>query len=232
MNVSSAEAAPRTNRIVPLRGVRGMIADNMRKSLNEAAQLTHHAECDATPLFETKTRLAEQGIKVSIEDLVAHAVVAVLNHHPDLNGRVEGKEICFSAKTHLSMAMALPGNLLVAPAIFSADNMSLTDRAEARRELLQRAKTGKLTVAEMTGGTFTISNLGLSRVRHFTPIVNVPQIAILGVGQTRATPWVMDDGNIAVRQIMGLSLSFDHRAVDGAPAANFLTDLCQHIEQG
>lgn len=232
MNHSVADADIRSDRIVPLRGVRGMIADNMRKSLSEAAQLTHHADCDATPLFENKARLAEQGVKVSIEDLIAHAVVAVLNRHPDLNGRVENKEITFSAKTHLSMAMALPGNLLVAPAIFNADEMSLLDRAEARRELLSRAKAGKLSVAEMTGGTFTVSNLGLSRVRHFTPIVNVPQIAILGIGQTKAMPWVMDDGNIAVRQIMGLSLSFDHRAVDGAPAAAFLTDLCQHIEQG
>ncbi len=231
MTHSTAGADVRTDRVVPLRGVRGMIADNMRKSLNEAAQLTHHADCDATPLFETKSRLAEQGLKVSIEDLVAHAVVAVLDRHPDMNGRVEGKEICFSSKTHLSMAMALPGNLLVAPAIFNADDLSLMDRSDARRDLLQRARAGKLSVAEMTGGTFTISNLGLSRVRHFTPIINVPQIAILGVGQTRATPWVMEDGNIAVRRIMGLSLSFDHRAVDGAPAANFLTDLCQHIEQ-
>lgn len=219
-------------RVVPLRGVRGMIADNMRKSLDEAAQLTHHADCDATALFETKARLAEQGVKVSIEDLVAQAVIAALGRHPDLNGRVEDREIRLSSSVHLSMAMALPGNLLVAPAIFNACNLSLMDRSAARRDLQQRARAGKLSVPEMTGGTFTLSNLGLSRVHHFTPIVNLPQIAILGIGETRLMPWALPDGSISVRRIMGLSLSFDHRALDGAPAAAFLSDLCEQIEQG
>ncbi|MFC6672230.1 2-oxo acid dehydrogenase subunit E2 [Marinobacterium aestuariivivens] len=218
--------------VIPLKGVRGMIADNMRKSLDEAAQLTHHADCDATALFETKARLADQGVKVSVEDLIAHAVVAVLGRHPALNGRVEGREIRLDPKVHLSLAMALPNNTLVAPAIFDAGNFSLMDRSAARRELQQRARSGKLSVPEMTGGTFTISNLGLSRVRHFTPIVNLPQIAILGIGETRLRPWVLDSGEIAPRRIMGLSLSFDHRALDGAPAADFLGDLCKQIEQG
>lgn len=219
-------------RVIPLKGVRGMIADNMRRSLDEAAQLTHHADCDATALFEAKARLADQGVVVSIEDLVAHAVVAVLGRHPGLNGRVEEREIRLSSQVHLSMAMALPNNTLVAPAVFDAGNLSLMDRSAARRELLQRARSGKLSVPEMTGGTFTISNLGLSRVHHFTPIVNLPQIAILGVGETRLRPWVSETGELVVRRIMGLSLSFDHRAIDGAPAADFLGDLCTQIEQG
>ncbi|MBY4675023.1 dihydrolipoamide acetyltransferase family protein [Marinobacterium arenosum] len=231
MNTLNTEIGA-AERVIPLRGVRGMIADNMRKSLDEAAQLTHHADCDATALFETKDRLAEQGVKVSIEDLIAQAVVAALGRHPELNGRVEQGEIRLSSRVHLSMAMALPGNLLVAPAIFDACELPLMERSAARRDLLQRARSGKLSVTEMTGGTFTISNLGLSRVRHFTPIVNLPQIAILGIGETRRKPWVMKDGRIAVRRIMGLSLSFDHRAVDGAPAAAFLSDLCEQIEQG
>ncbi|GGO81384.1 hypothetical protein GCM10011348_20290 [Marinobacterium nitratireducens] len=219
-------------RVIPLRGVRGMIADNMRKSLDEAAQLTHHADCDASALLATKARLGDQGVKVSMEDLIAHAVVAVLGRHPDLNGRVEAREIRLNPQIHLSMAMALPGNTLVAPAIFDAGNLSLMDRSAARKALQQRARSGKLTVPEMTGGTFTISNLGLSRVRHFTPIVNLPQIAILGIGETRQRPWVSEDGELAVRPVMGLSLSFDHRALDGAPAADFLSDLCRQIERG
>ncbi|MBV1790169.1 2-oxo acid dehydrogenase subunit E2 [Marinobacterium sp. D7] len=219
-------------KIIPLRGMRGMIADNMRRSLDEAAQLTHHAECDASELFATKERLASQGIKVSIEDLIAQAVVTTLANHPDLNGRVEGKEIRLYDQIHLSYAMALPGNLLAAPTLFNAGELSLMDRSSARRELAERAKTGKLTVPEMTGGTFTLSNLGLSRVQLFTPIVNLPQIAILGIGETRLRPWVMPDHSIEPRRIMGLSLSFDHRAVDGAPAAAFLTELCTLIEKG
>ncbi|GAB2189252.1 2-oxo acid dehydrogenase subunit E2 [Sessilibacter sp. MAH2] len=217
--------------IIPLRGVRAMIANNMRKSLDEAAQLTHHAECDATALFDKKAKLAESGIKISVEDLIADVVINTLKQHPDLNGRVEPKEIHLYSNIHLSMAMALPGNLLVAPTIFNADKMDIETRANARKDLAQRAKINKLTVPEMTGGTFTISNLGLSRVSHFTPIINIPQIAILGVGQTKDKPWVMADKSIAIRKIMGLSLTFDHRAVDGAPAGAFLTDLCNAIEQ-
>ncbi|MCP8686583.1 2-oxo acid dehydrogenase subunit E2 [Marinobacterium sedimentorum] len=230
MSTSTLEAL--SLKIIPLRGVRGMIADNMRKSLDEAAQLSHHADCDATALFETKVRLAEQGIKVSIEDLIAQAVITTLARHPDVNGRVEGREIQLNPSVHLSLAMTLPGNLLVAPTIFNACAQSLTERSDARRELQTRARSGKLSVPEMTGGTFTISNLGLSRVRHFTPIVNLPQIAILGIGETRLKPWVMQDGQISVRRIMGLSLSFDHRALDGGPAGAFLSDLCDQIEQG
>ncbi|UTW12746.1 2-oxo acid dehydrogenase subunit E2 [Marinobacterium rhizophilum] len=230
MSTTTAEA--QSLKVIPLRGVRGMIADNMRKSLDEAAQLSHHADCDATALFATKARLASQGVKVSIEDLIAQAVITTLSRHPDANGRVEGREIQLNPAVHLSFAMALPGNLLVAPTLFNACSQSLEARSEARRELQDRARNGKLSVPEMTGGTFTLSNLGLSRVRHFTPIVNLPQIAILGIGETRARPWVMDDGQIEVRQIMGLSLSFDHRALDGGPAAAFLSDLCDQIEQG
>ncbi|GGB78893.1 hypothetical protein GCM10011352_00640 [Marinobacterium zhoushanense] len=224
--------SPGPGKTIPLRGMRGMIADNMRRSLDEAAQLTHHAECDATELFATKERLASQGIKVSIEDLIAQAVVTTLANYPDLNGRVEGKEIRLYDEVHLSYAMALPGNLLAAPTLFNAGELSLMDRSNARRELAERAKTGKLTVPEMTGGTFTLSNLGLSRVQFFTPIVNLPQIAILGIGETRLRPWVMPDHSIEPRRIMGLSLSFDHRAVDGAPAAALLTELCTLIEKG
>lgn len=219
-------------RVIPLRGMRGMIADNMRRSLDQAAQLTHHAECDASALFATKKRLAEQGIKVSVEDLVAQAVVTTLANHPDLNGRVEDKEIRLYDQVHLSFAMALPGNLLAAPTLFNAQEMSLPARSDARRALATRAKAGQLSVPEMTGGTFTLSNLGLSRVQFFTPIINLPQIAILGIGETRKRPWVQPDGSLAICPVMGLSLSFDHRAVDGAPAAAFLTDLCNLIERG
>lgn len=219
-------------RVIPLRGMRGMIADNMRRSLDQAAQLTHHAECNASALLATKKRLAEQGIKVSVEDLVAEAVVTTLAKHPHLNGRVEDKEIRLHEPVHLSFAMALPGNLLAAPTLFNAQQLSLADRSSARRELAARARTGKLTVPEMTGGTFTLSNLGLSRVQFFTPIINLPQIAILGIGETRQRPWVQPDGSLRVCPLMGLSLSFDHRAVDGAPAAAFLTDLCNLIERG
>lgn len=208
-----------------------MIADKMVKSLQEAAQLTHQATCDASALLAAKERQAGEGVRVSIEDLLMHCVVAVLGRHPAINGTVVGREIHLSDAVHLSVAMALPGNLLVAPAIFDAGSKSVLELRAARQDLAARARTNKLTVTEMTGGTFTISNLGLTRVEHFTPIINAPQIAVLGIGHIVEHPFKGADGGMVWKPTMGLSLTFDHRAIDGAPAAEFLTDVCESVER-
>ena len=218
-------------RIVPLKGVRGMIADRMVESLQTAAQLTHHGSADATALMAEKARLGDAGTKVSIEDLLMLAVVRALKKAPDANGRVEGREVKLSEAIDLSVAIALPGNLLVAPAIFGADAMDVTQLRAARQDLAARARTNKLSVTEMTGGTFTVSNLGLTRVEHFTPIINTPQICILGIGRMTDRAVRGPDGGIDLRPHVGLSLTFDHRALDGAPAGNLLTTICQEIEE-
>lgn len=218
-------------RIVPLKGVRGMIADAMVKSLATAAQLTHHGSADATALMTEKTRLAEAGTKVSVEDLLMLAVVRALKKNPDGNGRVESKEVHLSEAIDLSVAIALPGNLLVAPAIFGAGDMNVSELRAARQDLAARAKANKLSVTEMTGGTFTVSNLGLTRVEHFTPIINAPQICILGIGRLSDRAVRATDGGIELRPHVGLSLTFDHRAIDGAPAGELLTSICEEIER-
>lgn len=223
------EEATATTRTVPLRGARGMIADKMVGSLREAAQLTHHARADVSRLLAAKDALAGQGVKVSVEDLLMAAVVRTLARHPDMNGVVKGKEIVLSDEIDLGVAIALPGNLLAAPAIFGAGSMSPAELRAARQDLAARARANKLSVREMTGGTFTVSNLGLTRVEQFTPILNAPQIGILGVGCIVETATRDGDG-VGFRPMAGLSLTFDHRAVDGAPAAAFLTDLCVEIE--
>lgn len=216
--------------VIPLRGMRGMIASNMRRSLDEAAQLTHHAECELDALLSFKEALAESGTKVSIEDLLADCVVKTLARHPGLNGRIEDKEIRHYRNVHLGFAIALPGDKLIAPVVFDANEKSLAERASARKKLLERARKGDLSVPEMTAGTFTLSNLGRSRVRFFTPIVNLPQLAILGIGETYTRPIEDSVGRWQSRRFMGLSLTFDHRAVDGGPAAAFLSELCEEIE--
>ncbi|MET1412086.1 2-oxo acid dehydrogenase subunit E2 [Roseibium sp. HPY-6] len=217
-------------RIVPLKGVRGMIADAMVKSLATAAQLTHHGNADATALMAEKARLAEAGTKASVEDLLMLAVVRALKKNPDGNGRVEGKEVHLSEAIDLSVAIALPGNLLVAPAIFGAGDMNVAELRAARQDLATRARANKLSVTEMTGGTFTVSNLGLTRVEHFTPIINAPQICILGIGKLTDRAVRSPDGGIDLRPHVGLSLTFDHRAIDGAPAGELLTSICEEIE--
>ncbi|GAA3868118.1 2-oxo acid dehydrogenase subunit E2 [Celeribacter arenosi] len=217
-------------RTVPLKGVRGMIADAMVKSLATAAQLTHHGSADATALMAEKARLAENGTKASVEDLLMLAVVRALKKHPNANGRVEGKEVKLHDAIDLSVAIALPGNLLVAPALFGVGEMDVSALRTARQDLAARAKANKLTVTEMTGGTFTISNLGLTRVEHFTPILNAGQICILGVGRMTDRAVRTADGGIELRPFVGLSLTFDHRAFDGAPAGDLLTTICDEIE--
>lgn len=224
-------AAPIENvrRSVPLRGARGMIADKMVASLHQAAQLTQHARADVSNLLAVKGALAAEDIKVSVEDLLMAALVRVLERHPDINGTVVDRTIKLSEQIDLCVAIALPGNLLAAPAIFRAGEMSVPELRAARQDLATRAKINKLTVSEMTGGTFTISNLGLSRVEQFTPILNTPQIGILGIGRVIETA-VRSENGVDFRPLMCLSLTFDHRAIDGAPAAAFLTDLCDEIE--
>lgn len=206
-----------------------MIADKMLASLQGAAQLTHHARADMTALMAAKAQAKADGVSLSVEDLLMGAVVQTLKDHSDINGRLEGRDVHLPDAIDLGVAIALPGNLLAAPAIFGAGEMSLAELRAARRDLSERARTNKLTVAEMTGGTFTISNLGLSRVEQFTPILNMPQIAILGIGCAVETA-VRDGDALVWKSFAGLSLTFDHRAIDGAPAADFLTALCTTIE--
>lgn len=157
-------------------------------------------------------------------------VIRAIKKNPDGNGRVEGKEVHLSDAIDLSVAIALPGNLLVAPAIFGAGDMDISDLRAARQDLASRAKANKLSVTEMTGGTFTVSNLGLTRVEHFTPIINAPQICILGIGKLTDRAVRGETGEIELRPHVGLSLTFDHRAIDGAPAGDLLTSICTEIE--
>lgn len=215
---------------IPLRGIRGMIADKMQKSLQESAQLTHHASCDMSALQAKKQALTEIGEKVSVEDLIIYALVKTLQTHPYMNGVLKDRTIELSKAIHLSIAIALDNNLLVAPALFDTQDKTVQQLRAGRKDLAERAKSNKLTVTEMTGGTFTISNLGLSRVQYFTPILNTPQMAILGIGQITQTAQPAADGSVLWKPMMGLSLTFDHRAIDGAPAAQFLSDLCNTIE--
>lgn len=232
MNAEQAvqTGAATADRIVPLTGMRGMIASKMKESIASSAQLTHIAECDLTALNTAKAAYAARGLKASVEDLLIHALVGTLGRHPGLNATLEENQVRVKASINISCAIALPGDLLVAPTIIGAEAMSLEQRIAARRDLVDRARVNKLSVKEMTAGTFTISNIGLTRVRYFTPILNMPQVAILGIGEAGLRPWVVD-GRIEARPVMGLSLTFDHRAVNGAPAGAFLTDLCQAIEQ-
>ncbi len=227
-NLSDAATPER----VPLKGMRKMIAAKMLESLQTTAQLTHHAECRLDALKARRAELKAAGSAVSVQDLVLLKVIETLKAHPGLNATLADEVIHHHAAVHLGLAIPLPGDLLVAPALFNAEQLDGEELCQARKALVEKALASKLSVKELTGATFTVSNLGLSRVHHFTPVLNPPQVAILGIGGVQRRLELSASGALVEVEWLGLSLTFDHRAVNGAPAADFLDDLCRRIEEG
>ena len=200
---------------VPLEGMRAVIAHRMAQSLQDMAQLTLHREVGVTTLLEFQESLPGDS-KPGLNDLVLGAVARTLTRHPAINATLEEQVIYRWKSVHLGMAVALdPG--LVVPVIRNAERLSLQALREEAAGLAAAARSGRLTMPDLQGGTFTVSNLGAFGVDGFTPIINPPQVAILGIGRVR-------------RESMMLSLTIDHRALDGVPAARFLQDLATVIE--
>ena len=215
---------------VPMSGVRRAIARSMHASLSEMAQLTLNASFDATALLEYRKQLkagAEaMGLsKISLNDMVMYAVSRVLPEHPAINATLTDNTLHIYKHANLGLAVDTERGLLV-PTIFAADTLSLSRLAASNKAAAAKARDGALTPDEMSGASFTVTNLGSLGVESFTPVINPPQVAILGVCAT--VNRLRDDGT--VYPAMGLSLTFDHRAVDGAPAAKFLKALCTALE--
>ncbi|MFV3128912.1 2-oxo acid dehydrogenase subunit E2 [Niveispirillum sp. KHB5.9] len=217
-------------RPIPLKGVRGVIAARMMDSLQGSAQLTYHAEADIASLLARRLEWKERGLRISVEDCVIHALAGVLAAFPAFNGTLEDGLFTPSPVLDLSIAITTPGGLMT-PVLRGASGLSPADIAAARADLVARAQAGKLAVSEMKGGSFTLSNLGTTRVRFFTPILNRPQVALLGLG--RVVPVLVPDGDGGVRvaQCLGLSLTADHRLLDGYPCGRFLEALCHAVER-
>lgn len=224
----AAAPAPAASRTIPLAGMRGTVARRMQQSLQEMAQLTLHTEVDVTDLVTLREQLKSQG-PVTYTDLIVKACALALRQHPRLNATLEGDQIKLLADIHVGLAVALDEGLTV-PVLRHADRQSLADLARERTRLVEKAKATQLTTPEITGSTFTVTNLGTYEIDAFTPIVNPPEAAILGVGRI-VEKVVVYQGKIAQRAMMTLSLSFDHRLVDGAPAAEFLQTIKRQLEQ-
>lgn len=215
--------------VIRLAGVRGLIARKMHESLRETAQLTFTCDCNAGELMRARAAWKEAGVRAGYEDLIAFALVRVLKDFASFNA-VE-TEAGIEVREHINVAFAVGlQSGLVAPAVFDMQGMAIPDIVSARRALIERARVGKLNVQEMTGGTISLSNLGLTRVEHFTPILNRPQQAIFGLGHLRRVPVVEDDA-IRIGHVLGVSLTVDHRVHDGAASGAFLTALVERLEQ-
>jgi pyruvate dehydrogenase E2 component (dihydrolipoamide acetyltransferase) len=226
----AAPAAPAsTGQSVPLRGMRKVIAERMHKSLQGSAQLTITTEVDVTQLIDRRQEVQRE-FNATYTDFIVQACAHALKQHPRMNAVLDGDTIRLQAQISVGVAVALDEGLIV-PVIHNTDKKSLKDIAQEARGLAEKARAGKLTLEEVSGGTFTVSNLGMYGVDGFTPILNTPQTGILGVGRIIEKP-VIYRSEIAKRSMMVLSLTFDHRVIDGAPAGAFLQTVADLLAHG
>ncbi len=246
---SSAPSAPKSTSVAasPLRGttvtmsrLRKVIAARMVESLQVSAQLTTVIEVDVTRISRLRDRAkatfeAREGVKLSFLPFFAVAVCEALKVHPVLNSSVEGDQITYHGAEHLGIAVDTERGLLV-PVIHNAGDLNMGGIARKISDLALRTRDNKVTPDELGGGTFTITNTGSRGALFDTPIINQPQVAILGLGAVVKRPMVVrgEDGGetIAIRSMVYLGLSYDHRVVDGADAARFLVTLKERLEQG
>jgi len=215
-------------RRVPLRGLRRAIARHMREARDHAAHFTYVEEVDLTALLERSEAL--ESPRLSPLAFIARAVVRSLPAHPSLNASLDEvrDELVYKQNVHLGIAVAAPDGLVV-PVIRDAAALTTRDLALATDALARRAREGKLTPDELRGGTFTITSLGKLGGIVSTPIVNYPEVAILGVGAIRRLPRFVEE-RVVARRLMNLSISVDHRVADGAHAAQFIADLKTILE--
>ncbi len=219
-----ASGAPPPDERVPLTRIQRISGPHLQKAWQAIPHVTQHDEADITDLEAFRKRVnSEQDVKVTMVALLMKAVVASLKAHPVVNSSLDGEELILKRSYHLGFAADTPQGLLV-PVIRDADRKGLLEIAAELRELSGRARDGKLKAEEMRDGTFTISSLGGIGGTFFTPIINPPEVAILGVSKSQTKP-VWDGAQFVPRLLVPLSLSYDHRVIDGALAARFITHL-------
>jgi pyruvate dehydrogenase E2 component (dihydrolipoamide acetyltransferase) len=218
------ETAPKVKEIVPLSGFRRTSAERLSMSFKTAPHSTIMMDVEVARAAELHEKA-----QVSFTTLIVKAVSKALAELPQINSRLEKDEIKMFEDVNVGVAVATKNGLLV-PVIRNSDKKSLEEIEAAIKQLSEKAKQGKLSRQEVTGGTFTITNLGMYGVDFFTPIINPPESAILGVGRVADKP-VIIGGEIEAKPIMTLSLSYDHRTIDGAPAAEFLRNVKEKIEK-
>jgi pyruvate/2-oxoglutarate dehydrogenase complex dihydrolipoamide acyltransferase (E2) component len=230
---AAAQAAPSAAaQVIPLTGMRGVIASRMHASLQEMAQLTLGTEATMDAALALRAQLKDQwqpaGMPVpTITDLVVKAAALALREHPRLNASVRDGAIYVLPEINVGLAVALQDGLLV-PVLRGADQLPLSAMAAESRRLAQAARDSRLALAELEDGTFTVSTLGSQGIDFFTPVITPGQVAILGVGRVRdSVRW--EDTTPVRTQVLTLSITFDHRAVDGAPAAEYLRSVVSRL---
>jgi pyruvate dehydrogenase E2 component (dihydrolipoamide acetyltransferase) len=231
-STSEPTPVPAEGEVVPLSGARRVIAERMADSARLVARVTLTTEVDATRLVDWRTAVIERRSThpvPSYTDMVVMLTARALREHPIMNARLEDEAIRLLRSINIGIAVDTERGLLV-PVLRDADQKGIFAIADEARHLAEKTRGGKATTHELSGGTFTITNLGMYGIDAFTPLVNLPECSILGLG--RIVPkQVVYKGEVAIRHMMTLSLAFDHRLTDGAPAARFLQQVKRFIEE-
>ncbi|MFG2751201.1 dihydrolipoamide acetyltransferase family protein [Streptomyces xanthophaeus] len=228
---AAATTAAAQGERIPLKGLRGLVADKLSRSRREIPDATCWVDADATELMAARAAMnAVDGPKISVLALLARICTAALARYPELNSTVdlEANEIVRLPAVHLGFAAQTERGLMV-PVVRDATHRSPESLSAEFARLTELARTGKLTPADLTGGTFTLNNYGVFGVDGSTPIINHPEAAMLGVGRIVPKPWV-HEGELAVRKVVQLSLTFDHRVCDGGTAGGFLRYVADCVE--
>ena len=219
---------------IPYAGVRKVIGDRLSESKFTAPHLYFTQKVDLLKLLEVRKQVnGAQDKKTSVTDYIARATILALQKYPEMNASLMGDTIVRYKSVNLGIAVASPTGLIV-PNIKDSQNMSVVEISKASTPLFEKARAGKLAINEYTGGTFTISNLGMFGIENFTAIINPPEVGILSISATKDEPVVMtgEDGSkeIAIRPVMNIQVSVDHRIIDGLLAAQFVTEIKTLLE--
>lgn len=214
----------------PQTDLRRVIAQNLSAAWNSAVMVTLLGEVDGSAMVAFRQRQKAAGSPVTYTDLIVRATALALREIPIMNASWSDGQVIEHAQVNIGLAVDTAQGLVV-PVIHDADNKSLADLAAARASLAAKARAGRLSLDEMSGGTFTISNLGQEEIEFFTPIIRLPESGVLGVGLLQERP-VCRDGRVVAAPVLRLSLTFDHRLLDGAPAARFLKHLRRLLADG
>ena len=227
--LAAAKPAAAPAKKAPLAGMRKVIAERMSQSWNVAPHVHHTVEVDMTAALQLKDLQAKaSGEKASVTEIIIKCAAQALREYPTINASIEGSQIVYHESVHMGVAVALDNGLIV-PVIKAAETKSLTEIRAAVVDLSSKARAGKLLPDEISGGTFTVTNLGMFGTDHFTPIINQPESAILGVCRTVEKPVVVG-GQIVIRPMSNFVLGYDHRLIDGAVAARFMARFRELIE--
>jgi len=221
------------DKLIPLKGIRKIIAQRMTESFRDTPHFYLSVEVEMSALQDLKERVRDEverraKVRLTLTDILVKVVARALKEHPIMNSRIEGDQIRLLEEINVGVAIALEDGLIV-PVVHRADQKSLAEIAAAIRTITKRARRGKLSLEDVGGGTFTLSNMGMLGIDKINPIINPPECSILGVGRTVEKP-VARGGEIRIKPMAWLSLSSDHRIVDGAAAGLFLNHIQKIIE--